>query len=466
MDVLPSDDRGFVPLMEFRSIGKDEWIGFSTHLTVIPVEAMDYRSRQPAERRDTGPTGVYLEMEWGLDMDWYNHDTSWWPYIPLKPLAADGKAVSRSGSDWFFDFETSTSWEPTQEGHFVVPETLQVVIDMDLSFFFECIGNITLNYPFPFNSACPLHWDHNLLICPFPTIEELQIAGGTARRIAVDYLGFISWWTASISGWDANLDAHITRCIKEMELNRFQKRGVLVNWEKDWHEINIPIYIQHEVPLAYPWMASLASIPHFISLSPHVLHTYEKRRLEIGYELHSDNLPDLTDDLSIAKKYNQFLQDVSSNGRPDPDMEFDEGWCYYVVDFQGWSQCCIPLHITHEYYVLFTSTVSRKEDITVMLFRRWETLGNPATLACPIVALEDDPQGCMIRGADEIRELHKYDHAPVGDWHYDMDGWPSSAPSSGASSLSGRSHANASGSQESTLFTSRRWLCQMTNMDG
>ena len=31
----------------------------------------------------------------------------------------------------------------------------------------------------------------------------------------------------------------------------------------------------------------------------------------------------------------------------------------------------------------------------------------------PIVALEDGPQGCIIRGADEIRELHKYDHTPL-----------------------------------------------------
>jgi len=69
MDVLPSDNRGFVPLMECRTIGKDEWIGFNTHMAVIPVEAMDYRSQRPIERCTTGPTGVFLEMEWGLDMD-------------------------------------------------------------------------------------------------------------------------------------------------------------------------------------------------------------------------------------------------------------------------------------------------------------------------------------------------------------------------------------------------------------
>ena len=44
MDVPCTDDKGFVPLMEFCMIGKNEWIGFNTHLAIIPAEAMEYRS--------------------------------------------------------------------------------------------------------------------------------------------------------------------------------------------------------------------------------------------------------------------------------------------------------------------------------------------------------------------------------------------------------------------------------------
>ena len=464
MDILPTDDKGFVPLMEFRTLGKDEWVGFNTHLAVIPVEAMDYRSKRPDDRRTTGPTGVFLEMEWALDMDWYDHDASWRPYIPLKPLAVDGKAVSESGCDWFFDFEMSTSWESTTTGHYTVPEASRSTIETDLSTLSRCIEDVTMNHPFPFDAARPLDWDHDLLFRPFPTIEDLQTAGGTARRTALDYLGFLSWWTASISGWDANLDFHTTKFIKALELHRFRKRGVLIDWEKDWREINIPNLVQHCVPMAYPWTMSLASSPRFISLSPHVLRTYDKNRLEVGYELHSNDLPDLQDELSVAKRYDQFLQDISDDGRPDPDVEFNEGWCYYVVDFQGWSRRRIPLRVAREYYVLFASTVSYEDDITVTLFRRWETLGNPAALSRPIVALEDDPQGCMIRGADEIRELHKYDHAPVGTWHYDVNGHPSSATASGGSSLSSRSLGNSSSFQDGVPSTSREWLHQMAGV--
>ena len=324
MDVLPTDDKGFVPLMEFRTIGKDEWIGFNTHLAVIPAEAMDYRSRRPDDRRATGPTGVFLEMEWGLDMDWYDHDASWRPYIPLKPLATDGRAVSESGCDWFFDFEMSTSWESTIAGYFTISEAARSTIETDLSTLSRCIGNVTSNHPFPFEAARPLDWDHDLL-SPFPTVEDLQAAGGVARRTALDYLGFLNWWTASISGWDANLDFHTTKFIKALELHRFHKRGVLIDWTRDWHEVNIPNLVQHRVPMAYPWTTSLASIPCFISLSPHVLRKYDKSRLEVGYELHSNDLPDLQDELSVAKGYDHFLQDIANNGRPDPDALLEGG---------------------------------------------------------------------------------------------------------------------------------------------
>lgn len=374
--------------------------------------------------------------------------------------------MSASSHDWFFDFEMSTPWEPSSEGHFIVPEASRTVIEEDLSSLSGCIGDVTSNHPFPFNSAWPLDWDHGLLLHAFPSIEELQVVGGTARRIAVDYLGFLSWWTASISRSDANLDTQTMASIKAMELHRFHKRGVLIDWEKDWQEINLPNLIQHRIPMAYIWTSSLASTPCFTTLSPHVLRKYNESQLEVGYELHSNDLPDLQNELSVVKRYDHFLQDVTGDGHPDPDVDFNEDWCYYVVDFQGWSRRRIPLRVACEYYVLFSSVISHEDGLTVVLFPCWETLGNPAALTRPMVALEDDLQGCLIRGADEIRELHKYEHTPVSNWHYNTDGRPNSPPKSEAFSPAGRSHANVAGPQDSALFASCRWLCQMASASG
>jgi len=90
MDLLIVDDLGCVPSVEQQMIQKDKWVILNTPLAVIPMEAMDHRLRRPTEHRLTGPTGVYLEMEWSLDMDWYDRDASWCPYIPLKRDAYSG----------------------------------------------------------------------------------------------------------------------------------------------------------------------------------------------------------------------------------------------------------------------------------------------------------------------------------------------------------------------------------------
>ena len=118
---------------------------------------------------------------------------------------------------------------------------------------------------------------------------------------------------------------HTTMAINNMELRRFPKWGTLVDLEKDWHKINIPNLVQHQIRMAYPWTVTLALSRRFTSLSPHVLRAYDKCRLDEGYELHLNDLPELKDHLSVAMKYDQFLQDVSSDGRPNPDVEFDEG---------------------------------------------------------------------------------------------------------------------------------------------
>ena len=76
MDFLFTDDQGAVPTVEFRSVGENSWMALNASSTTIPAEAMDYRTRKADERRATGPTGVFLEMEWALDMDWYDHDAS------------------------------------------------------------------------------------------------------------------------------------------------------------------------------------------------------------------------------------------------------------------------------------------------------------------------------------------------------------------------------------------------------
>ncbi|EDR03736.1 uncharacterized protein LACBIDRAFT_331273 [Laccaria bicolor S238N-H82] len=94
-----------------------------------------------------------IDMEWGLDLDWYDCNASWHPYIPLKPEGADKLVISKTGVNWFFDFDMSTPWEQLATGVFIIPTEVCELIDKDLLHLSGCIEEIATNHPFPPDSA-------------------------------------------------------------------------------------------------------------------------------------------------------------------------------------------------------------------------------------------------------------------------------------------------------------------------
>ena len=460
MDILLTDGFGKVPSVEFRTIRQDDWVALNTSASAIPVEAMEYKTLRDRERRSTGPTGVYLEMEWALDLDWYDCNASWRPYIPLKPEEICDPSISKSGHDWFFDFEMSTPSERLATGVFIVPEETRASIDDDLINLSSCVDKIAINHPFPFDSARPPSYDMGLLLRVFNTSEELQSAGCTAKRTAVDYLGFLSWWTTLISGWDAELDHDIATYLRDIRLHRFRKRGALVDLEQDWRHVNLSNFVRHQVPFAYFWNASLAISPRFTMLSPVVLRAYDDQRQVAREDIHSTALQGLEDEIVLMLKFDHFFQEVCDGGRPDPNVEFEEDWRYYVVDFQGWCRRSIPLCVAKEYYIRFSSTVGHEEGRTIVLFRRWEPLDNFTTAAQPAESMDIEGSMSMVRGSLEIRELHRSKHAPDHNCVFDCDGRTSSQLASA------RPHSLRAQLRTNVSSASRRWLVQMSNVDG
>ena len=100
--------------------------------------------------------------------------------------------------------------------------------------------------------------------------------------------------------------------------------------------------------------------------------------------------------MAVVHKFDQFFQELCSEGRPDPNVEFADNWKYYVVDFQGWSRRMIPLCVAREYYVRFGSSVGHEMDGTMVLFRRWESLNNFATSMQPTESMEFEGKASMV----------------------------------------------------------------------
>jgi len=205
--------------------------------------------------------------------------------------------------------------------------------------------------------------------------------------------------------------------------------------EQHWQEINIPNLLRNGVPIAYPWSPSLSIAPHFHRLTPCILQAYDEHRLSTGGEVYSTDFNDWTDEFAIIQQYDQFFQEISSGGRPDPDVQFNDEWEYYVVDFWGWSRRHISSSVAQEYYIFFTSTVEREIRSTVVLFCRWEPLDNFMDGLPQFVGPAKHNESCssFIRGSCEIWEMHK--HTPVSGDHFNLDGQSTLLPVSLGGSL-------------------------------
>jgi hypothetical protein len=133
-----------------------------------------------------------------------------------------------------------------------------------------------------------------------------------------------------------------------------------------------------------------------------------------------------------------------------------------VVDFQGWSQRQIPLRVARHCYLLFASSIGKEGDTNFVLFRHWETLGNlPVDQPLPIGTMEDMDMNGIVRETGEIRELHKYHHAPIGNASCTLGGRPlCPSDSSDDSPKDGFPRRRPQGAAN---FSSRRWLRQMAD---
>jgi hypothetical protein len=429
MDFLPLDGIGLVPQVDFRTIGNDLWIGLNASCDTIPSEAPAYVDHQDKQRvadsfRAKGPTGLYLEMEWALDADWYDPNASWRPFMPLP---------SGGSEEWYYQMDQHTPPNPeSRSPHYTIFPSLLSTMEDDLQALESCVIAIAKSSIFSNRAMRPGLYDFAQLKGTFDSIESLEHFGANVKRQALDYLGFLAWWTLSASGWDLYIPQETVDRIMGFGLEGRRKRGVLIELERDWRQINFPHLLRHQIPVYYRWSESLQDTQRFRSLSPHILRAFDElRRTTSDGKVFAVDLPEFASDFEIMKDYDEFFQRRVFHNTPAPDLEFRGDWDYAVVDFQGWMYRPIDLETAREFAKLFGSHVVRREKRTSVIFRRWEAFNFDDSIMAP-AGLDDSINARdLVRGNVEIREIHKSFFAPVQRQKFDLNGFPDYGPSLG-----------------------------------
>ena len=117
----------------------------------------------------------------------------------------------------------------------------------------------------------------------------------------------------------------------------FCKRGILINLEQHWREINILNLLQHRYGCGISVDAH-----HCIPPSPYwplycILLAYDQLCCSLAGKVHSSDLWNLSSDFDIIRCFDHYSQEIHTKGCPDPNVEFNDDWSYFFVDIQGWS---------------------------------------------------------------------------------------------------------------------------------
>lgn len=241
-----------------------------------------------------GPTGMLLEMEWALDADWYDPDTGWCPFLP-KPTP-DSK-------EWFFQLDQSMPTDLStisESGECSILPNIALRMEDDIHRIEACTAAIAHSTTFPLQACCPGYYTYKPLHSTFNNTQALEDFGTNCKCQVLDYLAFINWWMSSVSYWDCDLP--------QVALTYYERRGVLIDLQKDWQQISLPHLLKQRVPTFIRWSKELDKDDRFLSISPRILHAFEEKRTAALEATVAAHMPELAAEFDLLKGFDKLFQ--------------------------------------------------------------------------------------------------------------------------------------------------------------
>ena len=108
----------------------------------------------------------------------------------------------------------------------------------------------------------------------YPTRKLVQINATKAKHSVLHSIGWLAWWTTVIVNWEKELPESVIHLISSLLSTVKSKRGVICDLDRDWQTINIPLYLDNNVPFFYLWDFKARSDKRFSCLNPGLNMTY------------------------------------------------------------------------------------------------------------------------------------------------------------------------------------------------
>ena len=170
-------------------------------------------------------------------------------------------------------------------------------------------------------------------------MKSANAVGEDAKVRVKEYLGFLNWWSSSVTYWDAPLEQWMVDYVNAFQLHSLRKRGVLVDVTQRYRTLNVRHLLAKDVPLYYFWMAEMSSYPGFTRLSPMVLQAYHDtcESLDKAWVFGAE-MVGFQNELELIRDYDEFFQrrqDPYSMSLP-AFTDIPPSSKVYICNFKGW----------------------------------------------------------------------------------------------------------------------------------
>lgn len=198
MEFLYTDGDGIVPTSGREVMTAGEWIALNASAGKIPStdvfqQALEDRAFQSEElcAHSTGWT-------WTKEPAWFSQHYHWdaWNVVESFPDESDNVP-------WYFS--DGNSPRTSTGGRFYLDTYFREKAADSLAKLWLCIESIISNPPFVRGTDHPLRFNPLRLQSSWESPDNADSLAREAQTKALEFLGFINWWSSSVTHWDSSL---------------------------------------------------------------------------------------------------------------------------------------------------------------------------------------------------------------------------------------------------------------------
>ncbi|EDQ98425.1 uncharacterized protein LACBIDRAFT_302374 [Laccaria bicolor S238N-H82] len=419
MEFLYTDGDGIVPTSGREVMPAGEWIALNASAGKIPStdvfqQALEDRAFQ-LEETCARPTA----WTWTKEPAWFSQRYHWDAWNVIESFPDENDNVP-----WYFN-KGSAPIINNGGKFYLATDLREKAMDL-LSRLWLCVESVVSNHPFIKGTDHPLKFNYLRLQSGWDSADSVDSITREARAKALEFLGFLNWWTSSVTRWDFSLHPWMVDFIRTFQLRSLKKRGVFLDLVRNWHHLNIAHLLAEDVPVYYFWMDDHTQYPSLTQLSPRILQAYHDACTALDRtEVDAEEIMGYDEEITTIRRHDEFLQLHSPPDHISSPLFIDipATATVYIVDFEGWARRPITdFVIVKDYAEKFHFFIDLEMTGGMVTIWRWKPrVTNPGS------GQKAGTEGSGIsveakRGNREIREIFKSLYAPSPKESFDKWG--------------------------------------------